>query len=455
MFETLKVILVETQRNLRGKFKTSPILYVFFSLMVFCSIIMFAFLTFLLIKTEVDTTIMDGFFAVFFIMMLKASADFHTHFLKSPQIAYPLSTQINQKTTIGEIFLAILLMQLGLWFVFSGLYLLTLVGLRIDIYYPLEYGLFTLGIIIATLLGCMLAQHYFSPNRYRLLPALLFLGYFWLGQDLVLITLTFPMILLYFFWGIDYSMVSYRYVNRKERVKEKTTVSRQKVLLALFHRELTVLWRDRLLFSFVFTAISTAIGTGYLVLFGTDILVPESIRAMVEEFLPSMFVFLGVYVVVIYTAVFPGLNLFLNEEKTMWILRNLPVRNETVVQGKVLVLVPCFLTAVPFLAYISIFIGVGDLVFLSWFLVFSFIAGVIVSVPLGAKYVGKKSDVLLLYSIAMLLFVVMGIVSTVVMQINYYVEDIVVLYLLLLCFELCLLWFSLKLSARVLVVKSG
>jgi hypothetical protein len=187
--------------------------------------------------------------------------------------------------------------------------------------------------------------------------------------------------------------------------------------------------------------------------YGTDILIPEAFQEFAEEFLPPMFVFLGIYVVTIYTSVFPSLNLFLNEEKTMWILRNLPLRNETIVQGKVLVLILCFLTALPFLAYLSIFIGVDNYLFLSWFLVFSFIAGMILSVPLGAKYVGKKSDVLLLYSVAMLLFIIMGIVSTFGLFVQRYMEYYFVVYLLILVAELGVLAFSLKLSSQIVSLK--
>jgi len=454
MFETLKVILTESKRSLFYKFKTSPILYLFFSAMVFFSIIMFAFLTYILLKTEVETTLQDVFFGVFFILLLKSAADFHTHYIKSPQISYPLSTQANQTKTIFEIFLAILLIQLTLWFSFSGLYLLTLFALRIDIWYPLEYLSFSIGIVLATLLGSMISLHFFSPKRYRLIPAIIILAYYWLTKDFIIISLTLPIVLLYFVLSIENGLTSYLFVNRKERIKERDIVRKRDVVNALFHREITVLWRDRLLFSFLFTTITTALGTGYLVIYGTDILIPESIREMAEEFLPSMFVFLGVYVVVIYTSVFPGLNLFLNEEKTMWILRNLPVKNETIVCGKALSLAPCFLTAVPFLAYITIFIGSEDLVFLTWFLSFSFIAGVIISVPLGAKYVGKKSDVLLLYSVAMLLFIIMGVVSTFVMFVRRYTELEIIIYLLLLLFEMIILWASLKISSQILSLKS-
>jgi hypothetical protein len=162
-------------------------------------------------------------------------------------------------------------------------------------------------------------------------------------------------------------------------------------------------------------------------------------------------VFLGCYVVVMYAAVFPALNLFLNEEKTLWILRNLPLKNETIVYGKTLSLSLCFLTTLPYLAFVPVFLGTGDLVFLSWFLVFSFLAAVILAVPLGVKYAGKKSDILLLYSVAMILFVLLSIVGAVMNILRHTAGvSILPLCLLLLALEATVLFLSLKLSARLL-----
>ncbi|HVQ01350.1 MAG TPA: hypothetical protein VMT57_07530, partial [Candidatus Thermoplasmatota archaeon] len=223
------------------------------------------------------------------------------------------------------------------------------------------------------------------------------------------------------------------------------------MLWSLFHREVTVVWRDRLYFSFVFMSITTALGTGYLYLHGAELFLPASLQRMIGGFLPSLFVFVGCYVVVMYAAVFPALNLFLSEEKTMWILRNLPVKNETVVYGKTLALSLCFLTTMPFLAFIPAFLGVKDLWFLSWFLGFSFLAAVIIAVPLGAKYVGKKSDILLLYSVAMVLFVLLSVTGAGMNLLRHYAGiSILWLCLLLLMFEGTLLFLSLKLSARLL-----
>ena len=225
------------------------------------------------------------------------------------------------------------------------------------------------------------------------------------------------------------------------------------MLHALFLREVTGIWRDRLFFSFVSMSVLTALGTGYLFLYGTDLFIPESIQQYISGFLPSLFVFLGCYVVVMYTAVFPALNLFLSEEKTMWILRSLPVSNETIVYGKTLALSLCFLTTLPFLAVIPLFLGVADLLFLLWFLGFSFLAAVSIALPLGVKYVGKKSDILLLYSVAMILFVLLSVVGAGMNLLrSHSTLPILPLCLLLLCLELTILFLSLKLSTRLLAL---
>jgi len=159
------------------------------------------------------------------------------------------------------------------------------------------------------------------------------------------------------------------------------------------------------------------------------------------------------YVVVMYAAVFPALNLFLTEEKTMWILRSLPVSNETIVYGKTLALSLCFLTTLPFLAFIPIFQGVSDLLFLFWFLVFSFLAAVIIALPLGVKYVGKKSDILLLYSVAMILFVLLSVVGAGMNLLRSNTGfSILPLCILLICLELTVLFLSLKLSTYLLTL---
>jgi len=396
---------------------------------------------------------MDVFYAMFFLLLMKSATDMHTHFITAPQASYALFTQVAHRKTVGEIVLAILLMNIGLWFSFSLLYILVLSALRIPLDYPMEYLLFSINIIIAILLGCSLSLHFFSRKKYQMIPTLVLLVFFWFSQNLLFVSCMFPLALLHCGWSLSHSLDSYRFVERKERTKEHTQVQLRGTLQTLFYREVTVIWRERLYLSFIFMSITTALGTGYLYLYGTDLFIPESIQKLVSGFLPTLFVFLGCYIVIMYTAVFPALNLFLTEEKTIWILRNLPLKNETIIYGKTLTLSLSFVTTLPFLAFIPIFLGLDDLLFLLWFLGFSFLAAIIIAIPLGVKYVGIKSDILLLYSIAIILFVLLSIVGAGVNLLRSATTlSILPLCLLLLLLELTMLFLALKLSIRLLSI---
>ena len=449
--ETSRLLLKEITRTLRRKIKASPILYLFFSAMLFFSIVMFAFLTFFLLHTKTTFNFMDVFYTVFFLLLMKSASDMHTQFISAPQASYALSTHVPQKKTVGQIVFTIVLINMSLWFSFSLLYLVVLSMLRTPINYPLEYLFFSISVLIGILLGCTLSLHFFSSKQYRMIPTLLLLGFFWFSQSMMFIACMLPLALLQCLWSLSHPLDSYRFVKRKIRTSERNQVRQRGVLQALFIREVTGIWRDRLYFSFVSMSIFTALGTGYLFLYGTDLFIPESIQKYLTGFLPSLFVFLGCYIVVMYAAVFPALNLFLTEEKTMWILRNLPVSNQTIVYGKTLALSLCFLTTLPFLAFIPIFLGITDLLFLFWFLVFSFLAAVIIALPLGVKYVGKKSDILLLYSVAMILFALLsGVGAGMNLLRSNSTISILPLCVLLICLELTLLFLSLKLSTHLL-----
>jgi hypothetical protein len=451
MFETTKVILKENTRSLFKKMEESPVLYFLFTCMMIFSIIVFAYAAYFLsiVKIGLNISLEDVFFTVFFIFMLKTVADFYNHFVKSQPLAYSLSTQVSQKRTTFEIFLAIFLIQLIIWFSFSSLFLLIAAIFRVNIAYPVEYIFFTLGVIAAVFIGGAISINFFSTKRYRLLPTLILLGFVFQSRTILFVVLTIPLAVLQSSWSIKNSMTSYLFSKRKERIKERSQVKIRSIIKTLFYRETTVLWREKLLLSFIFTSVTTGLFSGYFFLYGDEILIPEVIRESVDNFLPSMFVFLGIYVVVIYTAVFPGLNLFLNEEKTMWIIRHLPVKNDTVVYGKTSALSLCFLTSIPVIPYISIFMGLNRIVFLVWFLVFSYIAGVIIAVPLGVKYVGKKSDIMLLYSVAMVLFVILGAGAFLGNFLEQTVEYYYLFYILILILELFALYVSLKISSKI------
>ena len=454
MLETSKIILKDNTRDLIKKIKEAPILYFIFTVMMIFSILIFAFATFFLlnIETNLNVSLSDVFFTVFFVFFMKSAADVYNHFILSSPVSYSLSTQVSQKKTVFEIFIAILTIELVIWFAFSSFFLAALAAFGINIYYPLEYLLFTIGVITAACIGCAISINFFSPKRYRLLPTLILLGFILNSRNMIFASSMLPLAALHAAWSIKNSIPSYQFVKRKERLKERAQVKVRSVIKALFYRETTVLWRDRLLPSFVFSSVSTGLFAGYLFLHGEDLLIPEVLRKTVGSFIPSMFVFLGVYVVVVYTAVFPGLNLFLNEEKTMWIVRHVPVKNDVFIYGKTSALALCFLASIPFVPYISIFIGLDQIVFIFWLLIFSYIAGVIVSVPLGVKYVGKKSDIMLLYSVAMLLFAILGTAATLGSVIRDFFPYPIAIYVLIIIVELLVLYLSLKLSARILAL---
>jgi hypothetical protein len=427
------------------------VLYLFFSAMVFFSLVMFAFLTVFLLYTNLSFNFMDAFYAVFFLMMMKSASDMHTHFISAPQISYALSTQMSPQRVLGNVLVAIFTVNSAMWFLFSFIYLAVLFALRVPFSYSLEYVLFSINVCIAILLGCSLSLHFFSGKQYRMIPTVLLLFFFWYSQNLLFIACLLPLALLHCIWSISHPMDSYRFVKRKQRISKQVAFGSHGLIRTLFKREVTGIWRDRLFYSFISMSIVTAIGTGYLFLYGTDLLIPESLQRYIRGFLPSLFVFLGCYVVVMYAAVFPALNLFLTEEKTMWILRNLPLNNQTIVYGKTLTLGLCFVTTLPFLAIIPIFLGGDDFLFLLWFLGFSFLAAIIIALPLGVKYVGKKSDILLLYSVAMILFVLLSVVGAGMNLLRSMTSfSILPLCVLLLCLEMTCLFLSLKLSARLL-----
>ncbi len=455
MFETTKVIITENSRSLINKMREAPILYFIFSGTIIFSIFIFAYATFFFINIDINLNISleDVFFTVFFMFLLKAVADFYNNFIKSSSLSYSLSTQVNQTKTIAEIFIAVFLIELIIWFSFSCLFLVALITFGVNVGYPLEYLYFTFGVIVAVCLGCTISINFFSPKRYRLLPTLILLGFYFQVGEPIYVIFTLPLAIIHVVWSIKNSMESHLFSKRKERVKDKSQIKIRNTIKAFFYRETTVLWRDKLLFSFVFTSVSTGLFSGYLFVYGDEILIPEAIRNQIGGLLPSMFLFLGIYVVIMYTGVFPALNLFLNEEKTMWILRHMPVKNDNIIFGKVSSLSLCFLTAIPFIPYITIFIGFDQIVFLVFFLIFSYIAGIIISLPLGVKYVGKKSDIMLLYSVSMILFVILGSVSVVANMIERVFAYPIILYIIILLSELLLLYVSIKISSQILSLK--
>ncbi|MEM0493021.1 MAG: hypothetical protein QXS02_03580, partial [Candidatus Thermoplasmatota archaeon] len=423
-------------------------------LMMIFSVIMFAALTMFILKSDISINMHDFFFTLFFVFLLKTASDTHKYYIDSPELSYTLSTDTNHTRIISEIILTILSVELLIWLALSGFYLLSAVTIyKINIYYPFEYILFTLGVITATMIGSTLSIYFFSPYRIRLLPSMILLGLYLVTRNIYSVILTIPAALIHLIWSIGNSWSSYLFVSRKKREQESGNAKKRGVIPSLFHKETTTLWRERLLPSFVLTSVITALGSGYMIQNGTDFL-PVFMRERLENFLPSLFVFIGVYIIILYTSVFPSLVLFLNEEKTLWILRNMPLNTNTIVHGKASSLLLCFLAATPFIPYISMFIELDTIPYLIWLFIFSYILGIMITLPLSAKYIGKKSDILLLYSISMMLFVLLGSASTMgnhIYQLRH-PYNIIILSLTLLL-EVITLLLSLKISGKILEVK--
>jgi hypothetical protein len=455
MFETTKTILKNNTRNLLSKIKEAPILYIFFTIMIISSIFLFAFVTlyFQIVETGFKLNIQDVFSLVFFAMMIKSSVDFYNFFVKSNEVTYALCTPVKHKKTISEIFIAVFLTNLIIWFSFSTLYILGLVFFRININYPDLYIFFNLGVIAAICLGSSICINFFSGLRLRMLPMAIILVFYLYLQEPLFIVLTLPVAVLHIIWSLSHAKESHQNIRRKERINNVAQNKTRTIIWAIFHKETTILWRDRLLSSFISMSAFTGFATGYLYLYGDEIFIPESLRVMYGEFLPSLFIFLGVFVVVIYTAVFPSLVLFLNEEKTMWILRHIPIKNQTLIIGKLSALILCFIAGMPFIPFILIFVGFENLLYIIWFLVFAYLASVIIALPIGVKYVGKKSDIMLLYSVTMLLLFVLGIASFASVYMWKNLVYPIIPSVLIILFEFVFLYVSIKISDRVLAFR--
>ena len=455
MFETTKIILKNNSRSLLSKLKDTPLLYIFFTIMIISSIFLFAFVTlyFQIVETDFKLNIKDVFFMAFFAFMIKSSVDFYNLFIKSQVVTYALSTHNNHKKTITEIFFAVLLTNIIIWFSFSTIYIVSLLFLRININYPDLYIFFILGLISSTCIGCSICINFFSRSRHRIIPTVILIIFYLFLQEPLFVVMTLPLALLHIIWSLNQAKESYQNIRRKERINNASQNKTRSIVSAIFYKETTILWRDRLLTSFVLTSAFTGLGAGYLYIYGDELFIPYSLRFMYGEFLPSMFIFLGVFVVVIYTAVFPSLILFLNEEKTFWIIRHIPIKNEKLIAGKISSLILCFIAGLPFVPIMIIFVGIENLLYLSWFLVFAYLISVIIALPIGAKYIGKKSDIMLLYSVTMILLIILGIGSFISIYIWNNLPFPIIPSILIILLEFVALYISVRISDKILMFR--
>ena len=453
MLETYNIVLLNSARNLKRNIKSSPILYFLFSIMMFFSIFLIGFLTRFLISSEVPINLDDVFFIILFLFILKSSYDFYSYFTKSESVTYALSTDVSHFRICFEVFLVVFWTTLGLWVFLLTIYNISLLLVGINPSFPLVFIKFTLGIMLSSVLGVIFVLHYFSRKKILMLPLGFFYIFIYFFNDIYSVIIILLLSFVYLLISFRYCMNSYLYVNRKDMRKEKTQIWLESSHKAIFFKEITVLWRERVLNSMIFSASIMGIGAGYISRFGAENLLPESLQALASQISPESYAFFGIYVLTIHGAVFISLSLFLNEEHTIWLIRHMPIKPETIIYGKTLSLILPFICCIPFIAFYSAFTSVNSLGFLIWFLVFSYIAGIIICFPLGAKYIGKKSDILLLYSVSLLIFIVLGIFFSLNTLINNLGIFQYLLYVFIILIEIILLMISLVISAKNLKVK--
>jgi len=453
MLETYNVVLINSFRNFKRNVVSSPTLYFLFSIMLVFSILFVGFLTLFFIQTDVSVDLNDVFFLIVFLFLLKASYDFYNYFIKSDPVTYALSTQVSHFKIVFEIFMVVFWTTLGLWVLFFSLYSVSLIMSGINPDYPLIYLKFTFGIMLASVLGSTIVLHYFSKKKYRLIPLCFIFYILTFYNDIISVLIILIVSFIYLLLSSKFCLDSFQFVSRKTRKKEKAQLWLSNSIKAVFYKEITILWRERVLFSIIFSAVLMGIVTGYIALFGAEEFLPESLKTIASMIAPESYAFFGIYVLTIHGAVFISLSFFLNEEHTLWLIRHLPVKMKTYVYGKALALIIPFICSIPFIAYYSAFTNGESLFFLIWFLIFSYLAGIIICFPLGAKYVGKKSDILLLYSVSLFIFGILGIsfsFNTVFKVFNVFKY---LLYIFLILIEFALLFISFRISEKYLSIK--
>jgi len=450
MLETYNLLLTDIVRNFKRNMKSSPILYFIFSIMILFSIAMLAMLTMFFIENDISINLSDVFFVIFFMFMIKSSVDFYRYYIHSKPIIYLLSSPTSNLKLLSEIFLLIFWIQLGIWVFFSSIYHFFIHNLGISLAYPVLYFQFFLGVVLSIILGAIIPIHVFSKKKYRIIPIGVLLTILWFWNDLISIILITIFSIFYLIISLNFALDSFQYVHRKKRKKESVNKWIVGIKKTIFLKEIIVLWRDKLLFSILFTSVFLGFFSGYFAVFGDSAFLPESLKLIISLFSKEIYAFFGIYIMTIYASVFISLNLFLNEENTIWIIRNLPISEKSIIYGKSLSLILPFFCSIPFIAYFSAFTQGESLFYLIWFFIFSFLVGIIISFPIGAKYIGKKSDIMLLYSVSMIILFILGISYSFTNIFYLFFSNNIIFYLLILFIEILLLYLSFNLSAYIL-----
>ncbi len=403
-FKVYSLELTEISRALRAKAKDSPVLYLWFS------VIMATRLTVFEMDASFPLDMEQIFFAVFFLFLLKASADIHRYFITSDRMEYLFASPLSRLSIPLGVFMVIFWTNLGLWTLFSSTYILILSLYSVPIVYPWLFLNFTMAVMLSSVLGTGMAIHYFSPKRWLMVFPVFFISALWYFHDARQTGFILLSSIPYLIFALYVSPNSFGYIVRKER-KDAIAYTRavRDAVGAMRWKEMTVLWRDRLVTSFLVTSVSVGIVSGYLAVHTDPNIFPPEARVMVIPNLPFIFLFLGIFILASYLFVFPALNTFLAEEKTLWILKNLPLSGRDIIYGKLGGLVLPLITALAFPFYFAIFTGMGR-IFLSFaVLLLAFFLSLAVSLPFGIRYAGKRSDVLLLYTVSILIFTVLSI----------------------------------------------
>lgn len=374
--------------------------------MAFFSVLMIAGISLVFVRLQIDIALRDLFFVIFGIFLLKAAYDFYHLFITKQSMVYALSTQKKHATIISEISLTIVWSNLGYWALLSGLYTLIIVNFNLSFDGAEPYLFLTAAVAIGSIIGITTALLLFSKHR-LLLP--------FLFSPLILLSSNVNWMYLFFSIGI-YSFIlligtcfgldSFLFHQHKNRSHHKEHVLFPGSIWSICVKEILFLWRERLLVSIIFSSSFLGVSSGYLSVFGESLLLPDEIRMFTSNLTLETYAFVGIYVLVVYASVFITLNLFLNEEHTVWLLKLLPVSTEVFVYGKISALILSFVASIPFLAFFLAFTQGESAFIVIWLFLFSFLSGILIGAPLGSKYVGGKSDVLLLYSVSLVMLLV-------------------------------------------------
>ncbi len=446
--------LTETGRELKRNVTKNRVLYIWFSIIVAFSVVMAARMTVIEADTGMKVDMKQLYFAVFFLFLMKAAGDFHRQYITSKHLEYIMATPVSGTRISASLFNLVFWTGLGLWAAFSSSYILLLSIYGGNIGYPWLYADFTLGIILSEMLGASIAIWYFGNRRWMLFPAVLIISALWFYND---ITRTFILILLtvpYLLFSLMNSGTAFGHSSRKKRRQLRPgDVRIRHQSDAVRWKEATIMWRDRLIPGFAITAVLVGLSTGYLAGHIDMNLFPPQIRPRIAPAVPEMMLMLGAYITAAYAFVFPGLNLFLSEERTLWLLRNLPIGERSLISGKLGAMLLPFLASIPFPFYFMLYEGAQYLAEGLLMLVFAFFTGLATALPFGIRYAGRKSDVLLLYTVSVLFFAILSIFA----YVSHYSAKLGVMGVLLVIFLLdwsaFVLWLSFELSSRMLSKK--